>query len=54
MTIATTKTLKSNLFKNFLVVLCGMWDFSSQPGIKPEPPTLEVQSLNHLTAMRVP
>ena len=54
MAIATMKTLKSNLFKKFSFVLCGIWDFSSQPGIKPEPPALEAQSLNHWTARRVP
>ena len=28
---------------------CGTWDFVLQPGIKPTPPALEEQSLNHWT-----
>ena len=30
-----------------------MWDLSSQQGIEPVPPALEVQTLNHLTTREV-
>ena len=30
-----------------------MWDLSSQQGIEPVPPALEVQNLNHLTTREV-
>ena len=26
---------------------CSMWDLDPQPGLKPRPPALEMQSLNH-------
>ena len=32
----------------------GMRDLSSQPGIEPAPPAVEVWSLNHWTAREVP
>ena len=37
----------------FLAVSCGMWDLSS-PGIEPTLEALEVQSLNHWTARKIP
>ena len=30
-----------------------MWDLTPQPGIKPKPPAVEVQSLNHWTTREV-
>ena len=33
---------------------CGMWDLVPWPGIKPAPPALGVQSLNHWTTREVP
>ena len=33
---------------------CGMWDLSSQPGIKPGPPALGAQSLYRWTTREVP
>ena len=33
---------------------CGMWDLVPWPGIKPEPPTLGLQSLSHWTTTEVP
>ena len=33
----------------FLAAPCSMWDLSSRPGIEPETPALEAQSLNHWT-----
>ena len=41
-------------FLNFLAVLRGMQDLSSQPKIKPEPLAVEAGSLNHWTAREVP
>ena len=41
-------------FLNFLAVLRGMQDRSSQPKIKPEPLAVEAGSLNHWTAREVP
>ena len=38
----------------FLAVPRGMWDVRSRPGIEPPPPVLEVRSLNHRTAGKVP
>ena len=38
---------------NFFFWLCSMQDLSSQPGIEPRPPALEVQNLNHWTAREV-
>ena len=31
-----------------------MWDLSSQSGVKPVSPTVEVQSLNHWTTRETP
>lgn len=31
-----------------------LWDLSSQPGIEPEPPPFEAQSLNYWTTREVP
>lgn len=31
-----------------------MWDLSSRPKIKPEPPAVEVESLNHWTTREIP
>ena len=31
-----------------------MWDLSPRPGIEPEPPAVEVRSLNHWTSREVP
>ena len=33
---------------------CGMWDFSSQPGIQSMPPALAAQSLKHWITGKVP
>ena len=33
---------------------CSMWDLSSPPVLKPPPPAVEAQSLNHRTAREVP
>ena len=48
-------------FYVFLTLLCVMWDLSSpcgilvpQPGIKPVPPVVGAQSLNHWTTREVP
>ena len=35
-------------------VSCGMWDLGPWPGIKPWPPALGAQSLNHRTTREVP
>ena len=37
-----------------LQVACGMWDLSSPPGIKPVPPAVKAQSLNHWTTREAP
>ena len=37
----------------FFFWLCSIQDLSSQPGIEPRPPALEVQNLNHCTAREV-
>ena len=37
----------------FLAVPQGLWYLTSQPGIKPMPPVLEVWSLNHWTTREV-
>lgn len=42
------------LFVCVYVCVCGMWDLTSPPGIKPMLPAAEGQSLNHLTARKVP
>ena len=42
------------LFFKLLVSPLSVWDLSGQPGIKPVPPALEAQSLNHWTARKVP
>ena len=34
-------------------MLCGVWDLIPQPGIKPMPSAVEVQSLNHWTTREV-
>ena len=41
-------------FRFFLFGMRGLWDLVPQPGIKPVPPILEVQSLNNWTAREVP
>ena len=38
----------------FLVVWYGVWDLSSQPGVKLVSPVLGVHNLNHWTAREVP
>ena len=38
----------------FFAIPCNMWDLSSQPGIKPMPPTLGVQILNYWTTKEAP
>ena len=35
-------------------MLCSMQDLSSQPGIQPVPPKVEVQSPNHRSAREFP
>ena len=42
------------LFLKFLAIPQGMWDLSSQPGVKLVSPVVEVQSLNHWTTREVP
>ena len=37
-----------------ICVVCGCGTLVPQPGIKPEPPVVEVQSLNHWTTREVP
>ena len=41
-------------FFELLVSPLSVWDLSGQPGIKPVPPALEAQCLNHWTARKVP
>ena len=41
------------IFFFFFFWRCSMQDLSSQPGIEPRPPALEVQNLNHWNAREV-
>ena len=38
----------------FWAMPCSMQGISSQPGIKPVPPAMKVQNLNHWIARKVP
>ena len=49
--------LRTQVIQLFIFLIfwpCGMWDFSPPPGTEPAPPALEVQSLNHWKARKVP